>query len=485
MAEPAAADAAAPKKPVLRRVRFQDPKKVERLAAFDEEEGSLPGLGPVAAAPAAAPSLPSTIALIRRIKEQTRKTLEQQQARPDFTTEHQKDEEEEPEERDRSYLSVEQDKNVFVHKWKDIVVAFANDPDRLEYVCPAGLNGYDRKMLHQLAEQYNLGHQSYGVGAERHLILKKDGINRKHGKTLPPKRRISELTEWADMRHHFDPPSMRIDPAAAAAVQNAEREYQPESLDVIFRRNAEEQRERAETMSVRQRVMHLRVLLDQGFISDPIHTGLDDAPPQQPPQRAEPPAKRPRTDSGETQAERAMREFIENGLAPVQVTVERQSPDDPVGLVLSKRLLVQEVRGISENCGVPKDMFVNEVDGKDVKTPGDFTKAVQGKAQFTLTLWFMRKDGFTVPRLESIARQAEKALQKVVNAQDAEKKARAPIPAPGRMIEEMKCLTCDTSNPLGDVEPWEGQAPRFCPGCGRVTQWAVDRYEAEPDSDAD
>ena len=55
------------------------------------------------------------------------------------------------------------------------------------YDCPIDLSGYDRKMLHQLAEQFNLGHKSHGVGPDRRLRLTKDKLFFEHGTAnVPP-----------------------------------------------------------------------------------------------------------------------------------------------------------------------------------------------------------------------------------------------------------------------------------------------------------
>ena len=62
-----------------------------------------------------------------------------------------------------------------------VVQAFVDNPALTEYKCPPDLTGYDRKMLHQLAEQFNLGHLSHGRGRDRALVLSKDTLFYEHG----------------------------------------------------------------------------------------------------------------------------------------------------------------------------------------------------------------------------------------------------------------------------------------------------------------
>jgi hypothetical protein len=50
------------------------------------------------------------------------------------------------------------------------IAAFAVDESRTEPLAfPASLPSHERKVVHRLAEEYNLSHESFGLGKERHI----------------------------------------------------------------------------------------------------------------------------------------------------------------------------------------------------------------------------------------------------------------------------------------------------------------------------
>jgi predicted RNA-binding protein Jag len=50
------------------------------------------------------------------------------------------------------------------------IAAFAVDESRTESLAfPASLPSHERKVVHRLAEEYNLSHESFGLGKERHI----------------------------------------------------------------------------------------------------------------------------------------------------------------------------------------------------------------------------------------------------------------------------------------------------------------------------
>ena len=58
---------------------------------------------------------------------------------------------------------------------KAIVDRFVADSNLTTYDLPADLNGHDRKLVHELASELSLEHESVGSGKKRHIVLKKQG----------------------------------------------------------------------------------------------------------------------------------------------------------------------------------------------------------------------------------------------------------------------------------------------------------------------
>ena len=58
---------------------------------------------------------------------------------------------------------------------KKIVDNFVADQSKTVYEFPADLNGHDRKIVHEIADEHSLTHESIGSGKKRHVVLKKDG----------------------------------------------------------------------------------------------------------------------------------------------------------------------------------------------------------------------------------------------------------------------------------------------------------------------
>ena len=73
---------------------------------------------------------------------------------------------------------------------KAIVDKFVADSNLTTYELPADLNGHDRKLVHELASELFLEHESVGSGKKRHIVLKKQGssgipASRKNNDMLP------------------------------------------------------------------------------------------------------------------------------------------------------------------------------------------------------------------------------------------------------------------------------------------------------------
>ena len=58
---------------------------------------------------------------------------------------------------------------------KAIVDKFVADSILTTYELPADLNGHDRKLVHDIASELSLEHESVGSGKKRHIVLKKQG----------------------------------------------------------------------------------------------------------------------------------------------------------------------------------------------------------------------------------------------------------------------------------------------------------------------
>eukprot|EP01064_Diplonema_japonicum_P005807 TRINITY_DN13834_c1_g1_i1.p1 TRINITY_DN13834_c1_g1~~TRINITY_DN13834_c1_g1_i1.p1 ORF type:complete len:555 (+),score=129.14 TRINITY_DN13834_c1_g1_i1:52-1665(+) len=367
-----------------------------------------------------------------------------------------------------TYLRVHQDQGRFVGGWYTVVKKFVDDASRKSYTCPNDLNGYDRKMLHQLAEHFNLGHQSYGQGSERRLILTKDRLFYDLGKSDISQTRLQELEEWTNMRKHFDPTSGRITNEVVAKI-DGEKEYVPGDALETMKKVSEREREDEDNKSRVQRLMKLRLLNEIGCFTD--NETLDEHETARP---SEPDAKKRRVENGTgTTAKTPMQAFLESGLAPKTIKITRPVVDGEVeslGIKLTKQLFITGVSGPSEACGVPVDMFINEVDGNDINSPGEFSTAIKGLSEFTVTLWYLRKDGYTASKLKDIAARAEAALERAVGTEDVR-----------TIIVQQTCTVCESSS-LIDA-PWEGTRKKHCEDCGETTEWITERYEETNSSD--
>lgn len=56
------------------------------------------------------------------------------------------------------------------------MLAFSADDAKLVYDLPPALNSFERKLVHELAEEFKLNHSSAGTGALRHISVWKDGF---------------------------------------------------------------------------------------------------------------------------------------------------------------------------------------------------------------------------------------------------------------------------------------------------------------------
>eukprot|EP01060_Flectonema_neradi_P006914 TRINITY_DN14772_c0_g1_i4.p1 TRINITY_DN14772_c0_g1~~TRINITY_DN14772_c0_g1_i4.p1 ORF type:complete len:444 (+),score=127.13 TRINITY_DN14772_c0_g1_i4:907-2238(+) len=369
-------------------------------------------------------------------------------------------------------LRVHQDQALFVNGWHNVVKKFIENEDSKQYVCPPDLNGYDRKMLHQLAEHFNLGHRSYGQGRQRKLILTKDRLFFEHGSLEITKQRLKELEEWTNMRKHFDPESGKIDADTLREIEAA-KEYLPGETSAIMSKATEWDRDREDRIAREERLAKLRILNELGVFTD--QSAVDDSiSPIAPSDGGEQPIKRQKVDDEGTVPEQSdeLREYLSSGLAPRTVTVTRDFPDEPLGLTITKTLLVNAVAGVAAVCGVPIDMFITEVNGENVNTAAEFTIAVKDQCKFTLTLWYLRKDGTTVPKLQEIANRAEQALLDAVEERNA-------------IIQET-CTVCESSKALSGEE-WEGKKLQHCEECGKETEWVIEKFDdnSEYGSDED
>eukprot|EP01059_Diplonema_ambulator_P035940 TRINITY_DN8707_c1_g1_i1.p1 TRINITY_DN8707_c1_g1~~TRINITY_DN8707_c1_g1_i1.p1 ORF type:complete len:537 (+),score=220.57 TRINITY_DN8707_c1_g1_i1:86-1696(+) len=417
------------------------------------------------------PSAQASLSLIRKLQGALRAQSVKAKTEQGHTTFHIPSKPAEKKEREprepSTYLKVHQDQGRFVNSWHLVVKQFVDDPARKSYTCPPDLNGYDRKMLHQLAEHFNLGHQSYGQGPERRLVLTKDRLFYDLGKQYITQTRLQELEEWTNMRKHFDPASGRITSEVIAKIDD-EKEYVPGDTLETMRKVNERQREEEDTKSRVQRLTKLRLLNDIGCFTE--NENLQDTEETR---WVDQPAKKRRTEEGAVpvaavKETNPMQEFFDSGLAPKTIRITRGLLEDavePLGIKTTKQLLVTGVSGPAETAGVPVDMFINEVDGKDVNTPGEFTNAIKGLTEFTITLWYLRKDGYTVTKLKDIAARAEAALERAVTAEDA------PL-----INLQQTCTVCDSSRIL-EGSPWEGHRDMHCEDCGEVTKWVCERYE--------
>ena len=72
---------------------------------------------------------------------------------------------------------------------KDLVDKFISDSNLTVYELPSDLNGHDRKMIHEIASELSLEHDSVGSGKKRRIVLKKkvnsDARNIKNIDMLP------------------------------------------------------------------------------------------------------------------------------------------------------------------------------------------------------------------------------------------------------------------------------------------------------------
>ena len=80
------------------------------------------------------------------------------------------------EKRERTTLSVADDRSRFFEAWTKVIHEFVNNANEETFECPTDLSGFDRKELHRLAQKYNLGHHSVGFHPDRRLILTKDKL---------------------------------------------------------------------------------------------------------------------------------------------------------------------------------------------------------------------------------------------------------------------------------------------------------------------
>ena len=78
------------------------------------------------------------------------------------------------EKRERTTLSVADDRAKFFQAWAQVINEFIKNPEEDKFECPVDLSGFDRKELHRLAQKYNLGHHSTGQYPDRRLVLTKD-----------------------------------------------------------------------------------------------------------------------------------------------------------------------------------------------------------------------------------------------------------------------------------------------------------------------
>ncbi|KAJ9464396.1 hypothetical protein DIPPA_10508 [Diplonema papillatum] len=444
--------------------------------------------------PSTAPSA-GTLSIIRKLqtgmRQQSKRAVQQQ--KKVAATPAAEPSEEEPVREPSSYLGVSDDKDGFVSGWDKVVDDFVSDPARQSYECPLGLSGYDRKMLHQLAEQFNLGHKSRGFGPDRRLVLTKDRLFYDLGGLRPAQERLDELKGWTDMTKRFTPASSRITAETVSKIEGL-KEYSPGGTAAVVEKATREKRAREDYRMRVSRLAKLREMNKLGIFSEKedLSSYADLAPSAKrrrqaapmapPPAPASPaasstpaPSIAPSEDPDFDDVGKAMRDFLTSGLAPKQIAVVRGRHDDgtvePLGLRFTKDLLITGVSGVAEDSGMPVDMFITEVDGVDVVTPGEFTNAIKEKTAFSLTLWYLRKDGFTVEKLKDVAARAETALAKAVEGDEDE----GGLPT---------CTVCESTRPLLDDEKeWDGVKKLFCSNCNVETDWVLEALDASSDEE--
>ena len=272
------------------------------------------------------------------------------------------------------------------------------------------------------------------------------------------------------MRKHFDPESARIDSDTLREIEAA-KEYLPGETSAIMSKATEWDRDREDRIAREERLAKLRILNELGVFTD--QSAFDDS--ISPAEGGEQPVKRQKVDEDDKTPEAPeqsdeLRDYLSSGLAPRTVTVSRDFPDEPLGVTITKQLLVNGVAGVAAVCGVPTDMFITEVNGENVNTAAEFTKAVKDQCKFTITLWYLRKDGTTVPKLQEIAARAEQALLDAVEERNA-------------IIQET-CTVCESSKALSGEE-WEGKKSQHCEECGKETEWIIEKFDDGSDYGSD
>ena len=78
--------------------------------------------------------------------------------------------------RSATYVGARDHRGDFFDLWSHRIEAFVNDSTQTTMDLPDELDSNDRRVLHSLAEKFNLAHSSVGKGTGRHLVLKKDEL---------------------------------------------------------------------------------------------------------------------------------------------------------------------------------------------------------------------------------------------------------------------------------------------------------------------
>ena len=340
---------------------------------------------------------------------------------------------------------------------------------------------------------------------------------------MPTDERVNELKQWNDMRKDFNPSSSKQTSSTAEEMAKR-REYVPVDMEEEIKRNAAQKRRDEASKAEALRRQQLKAQEQQreqqaqqsynlmqyeqslqtaslpptslppasqyqqqlpypvsqyqqsyqpgyqpqpgyGYPAQPLAYPDPTVPPPVPQpiyanEGAEPAAKRRRKDGADTSD--PMTAFIQSGLAPKSVKVVRHTPTEPLGIKFTKELLITAVSGACERSAVPTDIFVTEVDNQDVGNVQEFTAAVKGRLTFTLTLWYLRKDGSTVDKLAGIAQKAEAALQAAVEG--------------ATITTMMSCTVCESSQILSG-DRWIGTAQRPCEACEQITPWVIEDFD--------
>ena len=314
------------------------------------------------------------------------------------------------------------------------------------------------------------------------------------------------------MRRDFNPTSAQYNEATMHAIES-QKEYVPLGIEDEVKRSTASQRAAEDARQEEQRLRRMRVLNRIGCFDDTVdaertrdpaapslplppssrhqqpHSSLpptqqyaSSLPPLQPQfypawgapnvapsaaAHAPPPTKRARVEAEPAREEDLsgtdpMQAFLQSGLAPKSVKITRLSVREALGIKFTKDLLITGVSGVCQRCNVPTDMFVNEVNGHDVNTVKEFSESVQGLVTFTLTLWYLRKDGSTVEKLKPIAKKAEEALQAAVE---------------GTTITTLQtCTLCESSVVL-QGDRWTGTRSMPCESCEDITPHVIEEFD--------